>query len=131
MKLLTFIDGKQTVTYNMPRFHQTVLPLEKMFKIWFKLSIIFAIVSFVETLIEMPALQEQHFKLYNSTLAYKNWSNTATCQATVTSQLMHEYPYLAEVMIISSAYFLLGSLRAMTNVILPYYFTTFVISLYA
>lgn len=118
--------------YNMPRFHQTVLPLEKMFKIWFKLSIVFAIVSFVETLIQLPALQEQHFNtLYNSTLAYKNWSNTATCQATVTSQLMHENPYLAEIMIISSAYFLLGSLRAMTNVILPYYFTTFVISLYA
>ena len=116
----------------MPRFHQTVLPLEKMLKIWIKLSMVFAIVSFVETLVEMPALRERHFStIYNTTLAYKNWTDTATCEASAVSKLMHENPYVAEVMMISTVYFLLGSLRAMTNVILPYYFTTYVISLYA
>ena len=115
----------------MPRFHQTVLPLDKMISIWFRLSILFGIVSFVETLIEIPQHEEHHYNKMNMTLAYKNWTNTATCKSGIASQFIHENPYLAEVMILSSAYFLLGSLRAITSIILPYYFTTFVISMYA
>lgn len=116
----------------MPRFHQTVLPLDKMISIWFRLSILFGIVSFVETLMEMPQHEEQHYnKMMNMTLAYKNWTNTATCKSGIASQFIHENPYLAEVMILSSAYFLLGSLRALSNIILPYYFTTCIIGLYS
>ena len=42
---------------TMSRFHQTVLPLEKMLKIWVKLNVVFAIVSFVETFVEMSVIQ--------------------------------------------------------------------------
>jgi hypothetical protein len=109
-----------------------VLPLEKMIKIWVKLSVIFAIVGFVKTLIDMPTLQEKHSStIYNMVFAYKKWTNTASCDASVASRLIHENPYVVEFMIISIVYFLIGSLRAMVTIILPYYFTTYVVGLYA
>ena len=100
-------------TLTMPRFHQTVLPLEKMMKVWVKLSVAFSIVTFVETLV------------------YKNCADTETCEASAISKILRDDLSMAEIMIISTLYYLFGAFRAMVTIILPYYFTTYVISLYA
>ena len=122
----------QHPTTTMPRFHQTVLPLEKMMKIWFQLSVLFGIVSFIETIMNMPSLEEQPTnKWVNMTQAYQNWTNTAVCDSSTLSKFMHEYPQVGEILVVSTAYFMIGSLRSISNIILPYYFTTYVISLYA
>lgn len=100
-------------THTMPRFYQTVLPLEKMLNVWVKLSVAFSIVSFVETLV------------------YKNCTDTDTCEVSAISNILQDNLSVAEVMIISALYYLFGAFRAMVTIILPYYFTTYVISLYA
>jgi len=117
--------------YIMPRFHQTVLPLEKMMPIWFKLSIMFALVTFIESLIHVGNMKDQNInKWVNTSMSYDNWTNTAVCDTSKISKVIHEYPQLAEATFFSMIYLMLGCLRSAVNIIIPYYFTTFVISMY-
>ena len=118
-------------TLTMPRFHQTVLPLEKMMKVWVKLSVAFAIVTFVETLVEIPELQERYFSdIYDAVLVYKNSSYTASDEVSTISKLMQNHPYVVELIMLFTMYYR-SAVRSMVTIILPYYFTTYIIGLYA
>ena len=125
------LHNKLTYKNTMPRFHQTVAPIEMMMTIWFKLSIGFGIITFFEMLLQAPDVEQRGYQGWaNMTEAYKNWTDHAVCQASPVSQFVHEYPELSEVMITTVALFILGALRAGVHIILPYYLTTTVIAVW-
>lgn len=115
----------------MPRFHQNVVPLDKMMKVWVKLSVAFSIVTFVETLVEMPELQERYFSdIYDTMLVYKNLTDISSGEVSTISKLMQNNPYVVELIIFFTMYYR-SAVRSMVTIILPYYFTTYIIGLYA
>ena len=115
----------------MPRFNQTVAPIGLMMTIWFKISIGYGIVTFLEMLLQTPDVEEKGYQGWsNMTEAYKKWTDHAVCDASPVSQFIHEYPELSEVMITIVTLFILGALRAGVHIVLPYYLTTAVIEVW-
>ena len=116
----------------MPRFNQTVAPIGTMMTIWFKLSIVFGIVTFFEMLLQTPDIEEKGYQGWsNVTEAYKKWTDHAVCKASPVSQFLHEYLLLSELMLAIVTLFILGALRAGLHIVLPYYLTTAVIEVWS
>lgn len=115
----------------MPRFQQTILPLSNMITVFWKLSWLFAIATVVQNYLDPePNPIDNLPSDYNYTQMRREWENNAQCYTHVPS-FVYKYP---DVMYCAATIFviwLLGAIKAITYVILPYYTSTTVISMWA